>query len=536
MHTRHRIPTIFNLSMVDVLCCALGCVILMWLINYREAKRRAAAAGETTKLLASTRASLTSTRTELDGLKKKHGEVSAALYSTRNTLASTQQDLDALKQKHAGTLTALAQTRDSLTATKKKHADTLATLTLTRSQMAGLQEMIKGLEAKNADGSLALSVRTKEQAELARKLAAAGLTLAALEKEITAKKTQLVTLNSQVEDLSGRLLASEALVKQLKKTEAALKQEAGDYRDRLALVDARLLRLTKDVDKGKKALSEADRRILALLAAKEALELKLSAGARDADRRIVELLAEKALMEQKLSASGRAVAGLEAGNKTLKGQLAAARAIADNRFAGLELTGKKVVFLVDISGSMKRRDETTLSPAKWPAVCDTVGKLIRSLPELTHFQVIIFSDSTKYLLGSDGQWLTFDPATSPGQIALALKKVDPEGGTKMAPAFAEVFRFRAQGLDTVYFFSDGLPNEDDDLPPEVAKLPEGQLSTYLSNRIRQTLRTTWNRPEAGRPTVRINAVGFFFDTPEVGAFLWALAREHDGGFVGMSRP
>jgi hypothetical protein len=36
--------------------------------------------------------------------------------------------------------------------------------------------------------------------------------------------------------------------------------------------------------------------------------------------------------------------------------------------------------------------------------------------------------------------------------------------------------------------------------------------------------------------VRINAVGFFFDSPEVGAFLWALAREHDGGFVGMSRP
>src|SRR4029453_14808668 len=45
MKTRHRIPSIFNLSMVDVLCCALGCVILLWLLNLREAKQRAALAG-----------------------------------------------------------------------------------------------------------------------------------------------------------------------------------------------------------------------------------------------------------------------------------------------------------------------------------------------------------------------------------------------------------------------------------------------------------------------------------------------------------
>ena len=36
--------------------------------------------------------------------------------------------------------------------------------------------------------------------------------------------------------------------------------------------------------------------------------------------------------------------------------------------------------------------------------------------------------------------------------------------------------------------------------------------------------------------VRINAVGFFFESPDVGAFLWALSRENDGSFVGMSRP
>src|ERR1700740_278484 len=38
MQIRHRIPSIFNLSMVDVLCCALGCVILLWLFYLREAR------------------------------------------------------------------------------------------------------------------------------------------------------------------------------------------------------------------------------------------------------------------------------------------------------------------------------------------------------------------------------------------------------------------------------------------------------------------------------------------------------------------
>src|SRR5437763_16238407 len=38
MRVHHKIPSIFNLSMVDVLCCALGCVILLWLYYLREAE------------------------------------------------------------------------------------------------------------------------------------------------------------------------------------------------------------------------------------------------------------------------------------------------------------------------------------------------------------------------------------------------------------------------------------------------------------------------------------------------------------------
>ena len=57
----------------------------------------------------------------------------------------------------------------------------------------------------------------------------------------------------------------------------------------------------------------------------------------------------------------------------------------------------------------------------------------------------------------------------------------------------------------------------------------------LAKHIRKTLKADWNR-EILKERVRINAIGFFYESPDVGAFLWALARENDGSFVGMSKP
>src|SRR5207245_5355648 len=70
MRTRHRIPTIFNLSMVDVLCCALGCVILLWLLNLREAKEETLTAGKTLAQLKSTQTLLEETTTQRDRLQR----------------------------------------------------------------------------------------------------------------------------------------------------------------------------------------------------------------------------------------------------------------------------------------------------------------------------------------------------------------------------------------------------------------------------------------------------------------------------------
>src|SRR5207253_9506507 len=97
MYTRHRVPTIFNLSMVDVLCCALGCVILLWLINFRDAKRRSEAASETGKRLAETRAVLDAAHSELAGLR---GEITAA-HKREKDLHSRLDDAQAARDATA---------------------------------------------------------------------------------------------------------------------------------------------------------------------------------------------------------------------------------------------------------------------------------------------------------------------------------------------------------------------------------------------------------------------------------------------------
>ena len=67
-------------------------------------------------------------------------------------------------------------------------------------------------------------------------------------------------------------------------------------------------------------------------------------------------------------------------------------------------------------------------------------------------------------------------------------------------------------------------------------VPNPERSAILAPYLREQLRKNWNRPIAGVPAIRIHSIGFFYESPDVGAFLWAMSREHDGSFVGMSKP
>ena len=80
--------------------------------------------------------------------------------------------------------------------------------------------------------------------------------------------------------------------------------------------------------------------------------------------------------------SNASIIDLQGEKKKLADKLDKLRIDSDSRFAGIAMTGKKVVFLVDISGSMRLIDEKTPDANKWPGVIETVGKVMRSIPDL----------------------------------------------------------------------------------------------------------------------------------------------------------
>ncbi len=524
MRIRHRIPTVFSLYMVDVLCCALGCVLLIWLDQSNTAAQKLAAAGQK-QLEADQREE--DTKTLLAAAEKRARE-HLKKRSCCDAAYLKNADLDKRLAE------ALAMSRDLDEKVKDRNR-----------RVASLEKELATYLSQLNDEKALVEKKDKDNKDLDKRLAAA----LALSRD----------LDDKVKDRSGRVASLEkelaAYLSQLKDAKATAAQvpdllkELKTTRDKLTEEAALAIVLDKEVKKRLAELAELNKSLATLRDSKAKLEKTVDA--RDTDlaaakayRTKWEAAEERAqLLEKQMTARQKELALSELNNaalvrekKNALDELARLKTTEDARFAGIQLTGKRVVFLVDMSGSMDLVDDTTEAPLKWRGVRETVVKIMRSLPDLEKFQVIVFSEKATYLFGDD-DWIDYDARTSSDKVFKALAAIKPKGGTNMYSAMEATFKLRASGLDTVYFLSDGLPNLGEGLTREqAAKMTEQQVGEVLGRVIRRKLKTDWNRPLEKQPAVRINTIGFFFESPDVGSFLWALAREHDGSFVGMSKP
>jgi chemotaxis protein histidine kinase CheA len=479
MRIRHKVPSIFNLSMVDVLCCALGCVILVWLVNLREAKEN-----EDTSAQLATAASK-----DRDEAQARKAEADERTKKAQERAAEADEKAARTREEAAKAVAAARKERDD--------ADARA---------AAADERTKKAEEKAAEADKRAAKTTEDAAKA----------VAAARKERADAQGRAALADEKVKEAEEKAAAagqqSAKTKEEAEKAVAAARKERDDARGLLARAD----------DKVKKADEKAAESEKEVAKSKEEAEKALAAARKERDdaRREKDELGKRVLL--------------------LQGQVIE----NEKRFAGMPLTGENVVFLVDTSGSMKYVGPKAPDPQKWPGVCGTVAQLMRSLPNLKKFQVITFADEPKYLFkGTEGRWIDYDPRKSADEVLAALLKIDPDDGTNLYASMQWAFRFRAQGLDTVYLFSDGLPNMGEGVPEATARQmrqndKELELGRLLGDYLLKTLRTDWNAPREaqGQKKVRINTVGFFYESPDCGAFLWALARSNDGNFVGMSKP
>jgi hypothetical protein len=490
MQTRHRIPTVFNIYMLDVICCALGCVILLWQVSHQEAEQQTAAAAQERENYERASREVLSATGEAGQLKRDLAASEGKARQLGDDLERSRLLAAARLRDHEQALAALERKEDALKRLRADLADLLATSRKTSADLAGKQTQLAAAERRVSD----------------------------LEKEVAAQLTDLSRT-------TGKLQSEETRSKKLEQQLADVRGEGKELGNKLTVADLRAKLLDQELERYKKDLIDSGQRFKDLLAAHDSVSKQLVTSAKE----LGQAKATLALAEGDK-------AKLESDAAKLLARARELQTAAEQRFAGIELKGENVIFMIDMSGSMAMIDSQTPDPDKWPKVCEVVARLMRSLQGLQRYQVILFSDRPRYLFGHDGQWLKFDPASSAQLTQDTLKRVKPEGETNLHTAFGEAFRYRALGLDTIYLLSDGLPNAGDGLPATAAQLSDGQKSEILSRILRQRLKTDWNRPMTERVRVRIHTIGFFFESPDVGAFLWALAREHDGSFVGMSKP
>jgi chromosome segregation ATPase len=484
---RHRPPSLVSMWMLDVFCCALGCVTILWLLKTREASDIADEASQASSLLVETRGKLDESE-QRSALRLANAErLAAELDETKKQLSLVEQKSD----ENARILALMMQERDKLA----------KNLALVEKDLARAKEALALVEREIDKTKKDLIASRTRADDLTKTLAGTDAKLTASDAELIKKRGELENLTQSLELSKKQQRDLEMLVrvKEKARLEAEIKLTETDKKlddvtrtiGEQSKMQARITQLEKDLKSERTRLDEANTTIIDLQGTKAKLADKI----------------DKLMID------------------------------SENRFAGIAMTGKNVVFLVDMSGSMDMVDENTQAPNKWPTVCETVCKVMRTLPDLQNFQVILFSGKVRYLLDA-GDWMKYEKEKSIDRVRRALSAIKPVDDTNLYAAFEESFKYRAKGLDTIYLFSDGLPTSGPGLTPaqDRALTNENDRGAILSRYLRRTLTSSWNKSDDSRNRVRINSIGFFYESPDVGAFLWALSRENDGSFVGMSKP
>jgi len=487
MRVRHKQPTLVSMWMLDVFCCALGCVTLLFLLNSRMASDEAEANKTALIDLRTTERILAATVAERDQLKLRLNSEEAG----REKLSAALTEALGLKLKLTDEVTNLST---QLATTRAEKDDTAKKLALVRDEAKAAKALADATQVALNAAESKVTANAKELATTRAMATDADDILRKKQKEADALVKKLTEMTAAADEL-------DKLVRKRDDEKVVLAKQATDLKKLLDDLDAKTLASRKDYESAQATIKDLTKKV------------------NDANVNIVDLQGDKAKLADKFDKLQKET---------------------DARFAGIVTAGKRVVFLVDISGSMAKRDSETADPTKWPIVVETVSKVMRSVVGMEKYQVVIFSSSSKWLFGT-GDWRDFDGEKSIDDVKKALTAVKPYEDTNLHAGMERAFSLREQGgLDVIYLFSDGLPTSGPGLTlAEQTRRPplnELELGEKLGKHIRKTLSDTWNRPLAGKPKVKIHAVGFFFESPDVGAFLWALARENEGSFVGMSKP
>lgn len=131
----------------------------------------------------------------------------------------------------------------------------------------------------------------------------------------------------------------------------------------------------------------------------------------------------------------------------MDGDVSLGESNAKAKFFGIRSYGKKFVFVIDCSGSMKGR--------RWRRAVVELKQAVDGLEENQEFLVLLYNTRTTVMLNADLQSAALSVATSDNkrQMVAWLKKQHPNGSTYPGPAVNAALRLKP---DAIFLLSDGL--------------------------------------------------------------------------------
>ena len=199
---------------------------------------------------------------------------------------------------------------------------------------------------------------------------------------------------------------------------------------------------------------------------------------------------------------------------------------------GLKLGGKRILILLDVSGSMlddtivniirirNMRDGIKRNAPKWVQTLRMVDWLTAGFPRDSQYQVYVFNTKTQAALpGQEGKWLDVGNKADLNSVIEALGKIVPEGGTNLENAFAAIGKLRPRP-DNVYLITDGLPTRG-------SRTIRG---TTITGKQRLNLFTRAIKQMPGGVPVNVILAPLEGD-PEAAFAYWRLAMSTDGSFL-----
>lgn len=198
-----------------------------------------------------------------------------------------------------------------------------------------------------------------------------------------------------------------------------------------------------------------------------------------------------------------------------------------------DLDAKRVVVVMDASGSMELENQFERSSRKRKAAEKLAGRLLEGIPGLEYYQVVVMGLSSSWLEGN-GEWIRHIKGKTGGNVANKLSQVEVKGGTDMHKAMNLAFSKRKDGLEMIALIADGGPTAGEGLDErQKESLAASEKHKIIGIHLLEKIRKVWNNPASPFPVVRINTIGLFYEGTGHGEFLWTLSHENHGHFAGL---